>query len=334
MSKRTLGPTAAQRVSRFTVTLGTLLLFAQPALSFAARSAEIGAMTARRSAPSSTRVHTGVKSRIPMVTIIGIRERQALRRKVSKYVSATLVRHWNEPMARWDVPVCPLVAGLRKRPGNFVLERISQAAQSAHVALAGRRCRPNLFVVVTDHPDLLLKKLRARNRWMYQRDNTSQNLYSCLKSTRPIRVWYNITRSCGQGAPVDHLGGVSAPGGGAPPVCTHYGRDMLVNFLTSRSITSVYVIVDGRQVRNVSLEQMADYIALASLVRIRLDGVASSAPSILSLFDHGTAPTGLTPWDSAPLYAVYHIDGSLMLQRQQIEHVMFRRMLRRLRRMH
>lgn len=86
--------------------------------------------------------------------------------------------------------------------------------------------------------------------------------------------------------------------------------------------------------KNVILGQMADYIALIGLVRIRLDGGSTPAPGILSLFGHGMPPKGLTPWDKGLLYAVYHTVSSLKLQRQEIENVVFRRMLRRVYRRH
>ena len=71
----------------------------------------------------------------------------------------------NAGLARWGVPpVCPLVSGLARQDGEYILERLSEVARVAGVPLAGEHCRPNLYILVTAQPEDLLRGMERRNR--------------------------------------------------------------------------------------------------------------------------------------------------------------------------
>jgi hypothetical protein len=61
-----------------------------------------------------------------------------------------------ESLARWQSPICPLVAGLPRDHGEFILQRVSQIAGDVGVPLATDHCRGNFYVVVTANPEALL----------------------------------------------------------------------------------------------------------------------------------------------------------------------------------
>jgi hypothetical protein len=79
-------------------------------------------------AAPATPQHPVSKAGLPGITIEASRERQAVRSRVNKFVAAVIVRPSDETLMRWDTPICPLVAGLPKAWGEFILEHISQAA--------------------------------------------------------------------------------------------------------------------------------------------------------------------------------------------------------------
>jgi len=315
----------ARRHGFATALAALIFLAAQANPPFAAATQALA--PAQAPATPSARRQPARMPRLPTVPIIGRRRYRALRHQVDEYVGATLVQHWNVPMARWVVPLCPLVAGLPKRLGEYFLGHISAAARNARAPIAGRKCRPNLYLIVTDRPNLLLRQLYARNRSLYQTSGNGQDLSGFLKSRQPIRVWYDIREGCAAGASVEHLDGMGAVGSDRPPACADFGRDMRLEYWTSRDITSAWVIVDRRRVRNATFEQLADYVTLAGLARIRLDASAVPVPTILSLFGPGTKPKGLTVWDQALLYAVYHTNRLHKLQTQEIENAVLQRIL-------
>src|SRR5581483_9714833 len=103
----------------------------------------------------------------------------------------------NDSLERWNTPICPLVAGLSREQGEFVLQRVSQIARDAHAPLGPERCRPNLYIVITDNPDLLLEKWSRRDRHLLNTCNGMGYVKEFLHSRQPVRVYYNARFSSG-----------------------------------------------------------------------------------------------------------------------------------------
>lgn len=81
-----------------------------------------------------------------------------------------------------------------------------------------------------------------------------------------------------------------------------------------------------RQMKGVTMRQMADYIALVGLSNARLDADSVPEPSILRLFDQSTAPQGLSAWDRALLYALYNTNQWDYLQLSEVKAMMVSRL--------
>lgn len=281
------------------------------------------------------------KSGLPGVTIEARQERQAVRRRVNKFVTSVIVRPWDDTLLRWNTPVCPLVAGLPRGMGELILERISQAALDARAPLDGSKCRPNLYVVATAFPEEFLKKWWDREPRMYDIRHGIPPVRRFIESKLPVRAWYNSSLECGSGTPpisgasslamagVASGGGMS--GGGmssfspGAPACTN-GVDTHLTYAAVHSISSAIVVIDLRRLHKMALGQLADYVALLGLADVRPDADTSAAPSILELFaGHAAAPPGLTPWDRALLYSLYTTRQTDKEQVQSIESAMVSR---------
>ncbi|MGA7541065.1 MAG: hypothetical protein WBW93_20085 [Steroidobacteraceae bacterium] len=265
-----------ERQHRLAGALLALLLLPFPALGFTAQVADTGP----------------AKAKLSTVTIEAARE-HALRLKVDHFVTSVVVQPWNDTLYRWNDPICPLVAGLPKAFGKFILERISKAARDAHAPLAGSVCNPNLYVVATDDPDQLLKMWWKRDRQMYNTQFIGiEGVRHFINSTRPIRVWYNTSWGCGMGAaarppPTISVNSFALPGVYAPPGCDPFNDvDTHLTFGTIHSdISTAIVVIDGRQMKNITIGQMADYIALVvccSRARrsVRAAFIFASIPSV------------------------------------------------------
>ena len=323
---------SSQSVTNHSYSLGSIavsLLVAMSACGSTARGADAASKSQTAPAAPSVQSQPSAKPDLARITIEATRDRKAVRPRVNKFVNAVLVRHWNETMLRWDVPLCPLVAGLPRQYGELVLARISQAALEAHAPLAARACKPNLYVVITNDPDQLLKKWWDRDKMMYDTREGIAPVYAFLNSRRPIRVWYNNNIGCGGGGtmssgPATALGGVGfGLPGMAPHFCTGGGSfDTLLMYGATLSITSAVVVIDDRQVKSLTFQQMADYVALVSLADVRLDPARAPPASILSVFGHSKPPPGLTSWDRALLYALYNTNHASKLQVQEMEWMM------------
>ena len=279
-------------------------------------------------------------------------QRIALEKRVSKFVNQiAAAENEAEGLARWGAPAaCPLVSGLPTKDAEFILERLSDIGRLAAVPLGGEHCHPNLYVLVTPQPEDLLRGMEKRNRIytfgvdasFYPPVETPANIVDAfITGGRPIRVWYNSDEKDAWGKPLSYCQADSVL-----PQCTDPGiRDKnraacdpgrfyrcgtataggshLV-FSSVWTISRVFVIVDQRRLQGVTVGQLADYVAMSGLAKLKPDAHLGDAPTILTLFNGapGAAPTGMTNWDQTFLKSVYTTDQRSRLQRSQIAHQM------------
>jgi hypothetical protein len=255
------------------------------------------------------------------ITVEVQKQRDALRREADTFVSAVAVQPWNSSLARWNIPICPLVAGLTQDEGEYILRRLSQIASTVGAPLAPERCRPNYYVVATDDPDALLAAWRRRDKTMFGID-PEPKIQRFLHSANAVRVWYNADINAADGMPQGDVGlslyavQPSSTGTGFNGVPTNlHAKLSRLQWDELRDLASVIIIVDKRRVGGIALGQLADFVALAGLTEVRLDAPVAGNASILRMFDRAVAqPAGLTPWDQAFLEALYHTDQSDKLQ--------------------
>ena len=106
---------------------------------------------------------------IDTITVEAQRNRAKLEREVNQFVSSTIVPpgHYDQSLWRWNDKVCPLVAGLNKEQGEFVLAHLSEIAKAAGAPLGAETCKANLFVIVTSEPEVLLKQWWRRDVYLF-----------------------------------------------------------------------------------------------------------------------------------------------------------------------
>jgi hypothetical protein len=59
----------------------------------------------------------------------------------------------DEPLVRWNTPICFYLAGLTAEQAKFVLARLSQTSSSAGAPLARTPCQPNFVILATSEPE-------------------------------------------------------------------------------------------------------------------------------------------------------------------------------------
>ena len=239
------------------------------------------------------------------VTIQAKRERERIQQEVSQFASAAITHDWGHPMLRWTSKICPLVAGLPREKGEFVLSRLSQDIRDARAPLGPKKCTANLLIVVTQEPEQLLEKLHRKQPRFFSRWFTGEGAVGhFVKTDRPVRVWYNWEYAGGDLSPyaVQALAGL--PNGGYNVVP---GTNSRLTYGALRSITTAIIVVDLSRMRGVNMGQLTDYIAMVGLAEIDLDERVANVPTVLQLFDaSGDVPTdGMSLWDKALLRALY-----------------------------
>jgi|HubBroStandDraft_6_1064221.scaffolds.fasta_scaffold454955_2 hypothetical protein len=260
---------------------------------------------------------------LPQVTVEA--DRVTLEHRVFNFVTdITRSAPRGESLHIWRAPICPLVAGLPKDQGEFVLARLSQAAQAAGAPLDGEKCRPNLYVVFTQEPDELIKTWREHsNRSFGGVRGTPAAVDRFATRREPVRVWYNREFGSADGGPLtsdSSMEGFALNGSAA--VVNKRAKDTRLTFNEVMLFSSVIVVVDGNQVTGLQFGQLADFIAMASMTELDLDAPLGTAPTILQLFTAraagATPPSGLTTWDSAFLKALYYTPLKSVMQRSTI----------------
>jgi hypothetical protein len=237
--------------------------------------------------------------KIDSTTVVAPRDRATVEREVRTFVNAIAVKPGDESLARWQlqIPLCPLVAGLPSKDGEYILSRVSKIAAAAGAPLAPANCKGNFFIIVTSDPEAVLKAWSKRDVRMFG-DETDQGGTKIreFNAASPVRVWYNTEFYELDGTPLGNVEGRANRSGRATRLETN----------SYRALSSVMAIVDARMLKDMSFGQVASYVAMIGLVQIRPEANVSEAPTILNLFTaKEKAPPELTAWDESFLKAVY-----------------------------
>ena len=258
-------------------------------------------------------------------------DREKLKHEVDGFVSSAIVKSYGESLMRWDHPMCPLVAGLEREPAEFVLFRLSEIAQAAHVPLGKEKCKPNFFVIVAQNPSAFLKLLWRRKPRLFDTTHGIVPVKRFIESPRPVRVWYNASDIGVDGgvAFTSALAESAGIGMGMVDYPINVAPSSLGSRLTRavvRNIESAIVVVDPKQVHALNIGQLVDYVALIGLAQINLDKDLGQAPSILKVFNASDAspPLGLTSWDRALLHALYSTPQRNVVQLSEMQTAVLR----------
>jgi hypothetical protein len=239
------------------------------------------------------------KSAVGSITVVSQRDHATIERDVATFVNAIAVKPGTESLGRWQlqVPLCPLVAGMPKSDGEYILTRVSKIAATAGAPVATEHCKGNFYIVVTTDPEGVLKAWSKRDVQMFgdEADQGGTTIRE-FNAASPVRVWYNTQVYSLDGTPLGTLEGRTNRGA----VATR------IEINSYRALSSAIAIIDARRMRDVSYAQVAAYVAMVGLVQMRPQANVGEAPTILNLFaGAGKAPPGLTAWDEAFLKAVY-----------------------------
>jgi hypothetical protein len=262
------------------------------------------------------------------------KEREELRLQADQFVKTTVVQHSGESLTRWNTQVCPLVAGLPRDQGEFILRRLSQSVRNAGAPLAPENCKANFFILVSSQADQILEELRKKRPRLFDTHNGLGPLQRFLRTERPVRVWQNWQNEGDDAggviiaeAFIGVSGGASMGGavGSSSAAMANWPTARLPNSRLSRSaVRSIYaaiIIVDLARIKSVNLGQLSDYIAMVGLAEINFDRPIVSAPSVLRLFSEpGETPLeGMSPWDQALLKSLYASRAESVMQVSEME---------------
>lgn len=220
-------------------------------------------------------------------------------------------------MARWRDGVCVGVANLRADLAQQIVDRVSSIVEDVGLRPGSPGCSPNILVIATIDANTFTPQFVAQRPRLFQvggsgMDQGSAALRRFETSDRPVRWWtVSIKTDDDTGkASVRLPGTLNGNGTGrrsvdqyAPIVALRAASRLTTSFVDDAKRS--FVIVDVDQVQAVSLDQLADYVAMVSLAQIDPEADTSGYASILNIFDDPSQTPGLTNWDRAYLIGLY-----------------------------
>jgi hypothetical protein len=295
------------------ITACLLLLATFPQTHGQEAAASSGTQPANPSLPRKT-------APLPQITVTA----KVLKQRIDTYISKVTggnVRSDDHPIARWRVPICPLVAGLPPEDGQVVFDRLTDVLTSTDIPLGTAGCRPNFVIVVTAEPETVLKTWWQHD---FSLPGGQSGFHHFIGTPRPVRIWYNTELISGDGTPITSFGV------GDNSVLRGIKKIQLspiphIQFSGIPDLKSVIAVVDLTRVAGLDWRQVTDYIAMAGVTKINLDASLGEAPTIMSLFStSGEArPQSLSSWDRSLIKELYLTDPVYRRQRVLIAKRMF-----------
>lgn len=224
-------------------------------------------------------------------------------------------RNYETPLEQYQTPLCPKVVGLGDRMGAYVSERIRSNAMAVGVEVADADCEANALVIVTDDPDLLIKKMQESHPRLF--NLATNNRIKQAQSRGDAAIVWSLDKEQGprgrDGGATDvvlgnSLDGAFANAGRAPSIrrLTRASR-FDIKFSTERTFS--WVVFDVDRLNGVRLDQLSDFATIRILgsPQPTIDIEQEGAVSILNLFDSAptAAPPGMTELDRAYLRGLY-----------------------------
>jgi hypothetical protein len=204
--------------------------------------------------------------------------------------------YMNEPLARFQAPICPGVWGLSSESAHYIIDRIYYNAEAAGLELdetAG--CAANVIVAFVPDPQAEFASLVSANHQLVDPLSFDERR-RVSETTGPVLAWNVVATVTRDGQ--SRLGG--------PPTfeSTEISR---LNSATRRDMAASVVMMDTDLLEDIDGLALADYATMRALARtVPVDQGEADYGTILSLFsDPVNAPQSLTDFDRAYLASLY-----------------------------
>ena len=237
-------------------------------------------------------------------------------------------------MARWTRPICPATMGLGDKYAKYVTQRIRDVAKAVGAPVSADPCgRPNIEVMFTLNPQILLDNVRKSQPLLLGYHHNEREADELAKVTHPIQAWYTTVSQDTTGTalvvdtgtcPVN--GGVSIAGVVFPcAIVTHSTGSRAVDGLNS-GFFNIVIVADPSKLLDYEVGTLGDYIAMMALSQAVSLDTCPDLPSITNLLAKGCAsiPGSITDGDLAYLKGLYRVPSgySMNAQRNEIRYQM------------
>jgi hypothetical protein len=232
-------------------------------------------------------------------------------------------------IARWRTGACPITTGLPPAGNTLVTARIREIAAMAGAPASGANCKPNIDIVFTLNPQVLMDQVRTKQRVLLGYHEVGQEK-SLATMTHPVQAWYTTQTVDlnGQGyldkGPIK-TGMYATPSISGPTYipdvpAVHVTGNHLDDGLSSE-LFHVIVVIDLARVKQNTVGALADYVAMLALARTEAFETCQPVPSISNLVsapcDAGLKTDAVSASDLAYLRGLYSVNPHHSYQQQK-----------------
>ncbi len=214
----------------------------------------------------------------------------------------------DDQLARFNTPICPQALGMRASYRLAIEKRIRENVRKIGLKTAKPGCRGNLIAIVSEEPPDLIAYFNRKVPGLFDALRKAERA-DLEQSQGPVWAWQAVTTTDSHGLPprIDNKWDAKA---------TRIGANTRQTFLAS------FVILDVDEIDGLTLQQLADFITIRSLAKVRESAATRhDRPTILTLFSdkaEGRTPAPeLAAADLSMLRALYATPAALSAKEQR-----------------
>jgi hypothetical protein len=206
-----------------------------------------------------------------------------------------------QPLPRFQEPICPGVAGLKREAAEMVVGRIRENADALGLPAADpATCRANILVAVLADGRSYVNDLRDRRPYVFEALNKRQRV-ALFEADTPARSWVRVVTRTRDGMVIERPEGLDIP-----PQTSMAMAHSKIYSAVRQDIISAGVLIDASAATGISLVQLADYATMRALAGDSREAISQRGGSILALFGgSGATPAELTEGDWIFLRTLY-----------------------------
>jgi hypothetical protein len=265
------------------------------------------------------------------VTVTSEKAREAVKNFVAKLTAPTRL---TGKLGRWDIGICPSVAGLKPEFGSFIIQRVRETATRVGAPINSEAgCRPNIHIAFTTTPQALLTNIRNTQPYLLGYADSEANKDRLAIVTSAIQAWYfTQTRDQNGKSTFDTAKGIRGEGRGDPMpgmiLPSAFAALKVTGGRLGDGVRTVFdniiIAADPNALLDHEMGTVADHVAMLALAQTEPLTDCPALPSILNLFTPGCAarPGGMTAADEGYLRGLYSMNAgaTLHVQRDQMVH--------------
>lgn len=242
-----------------------------------------------------------------------------LEQMIRNFVGEVAAPNRDRGLARWRDRICVGVANLKTESAEYIADRVSTVAEDLGVDVGAPGCTPNILIVATANGEELAQSLVGERPRAFRMGGTGMDrggaaLRRFQEGERPVRWWQMsmpVDSETGQRAvriPGECTGACTSVSDFAPTL-TPFAASRLQTQVIDNLSRGIVILDVSKMPEDVTILQLADFIAMVTLAQIDPEADTSAYASILNVFEDSGAADSLTSWDLAYLEGLYNAEA-------------------------